>query len=332
MDNSMKKIITLTVNPAIDKSTTVNGIKPNSKLRCAAPAFEPGGGGINVSRVIGELGGTSLCTYLAGGPTGVRLKEMLSAANILQQIIPIQGWTRENLAVTDVSNNQQFRFGMPGPEVLEEEWKITLIHLEAILPDGDFLVASGSLSPGMPVDFFAKVARIAKSKQVKFILDTSGEPLSKGLEEGVFLLKPNLGELSNLCGVRSISYSELETLAYNFLKNNPCDIMVVSLGPQGALLVTREASEYIQAPVVHQKSTIGAGDSMVAGMVVAMARGASVSEMARFGVACGTAATMTPGTQLCKKEDAEHLNNWIASQATQSAKSRINTLNNNVNL
>ena len=98
----MKKIITLTVNPAIDKSTTVIGIKPYSKLRCAAPDFEPGGGGINVSRVIGELGGTSLCTYLAGGPTGIHLKEMLSAANILQQIIPIQGWTRENLAVTDM--------------------------------------------------------------------------------------------------------------------------------------------------------------------------------------------------------------------------------------
>jgi hypothetical protein len=103
----MKNIITLTVNPAIDKSTTVEGIKPHSKLRCTAPFFEAGGGGINVSRVIGELGGSSLCTYLAGGPTGIHLKEMLSQANILQQIIPIQDWTRENLAVTDITNNQQ---------------------------------------------------------------------------------------------------------------------------------------------------------------------------------------------------------------------------------
>ena len=130
---------------------------------------------------------------------------------------------------------------MPGPQVLEDEWKNTLAHLEAILLDGDFLVASGSLSPGMPVDFFARVARIARSKQVKFILDTSGEALSKGLAEGVFLLKPNLGELSSLCGAGSIGYSELETLARNFLDHNPCEIMVVSLGAQGALLVSPEA-------------------------------------------------------------------------------------------
>jgi 6-phosphofructokinase 2 len=115
----------------------------------------------------------------------------------------------------------------------------------------------------------------------------------------------------------------VEKLAYNFLENNPCEIMVVSLGPQGALLVTHETSEYIPSPLVYTKSTIGAGDSMVAGMVFALAQGKSISEMARFGVACGTAATMTPGTQLCRKEDVEHLYNWMESQDLNVSRTRI---------
>lgn len=150
----MNKIITLTVNPAIDKSTTVAGIKPNSKLRCNTPVYEPGGGGINVSRVIQELGGTSLCMYMSGGPTGELLQQQLSDMSITQEIIPISGWVRENLAVTDTKNNAQYRFGMPGPTILENEWKKALKQVDGILSANDFLVASGSLCPGMPIIFF----------------------------------------------------------------------------------------------------------------------------------------------------------------------------------
>tara|TARA_R110002033_G_scaffold166331_1_gene204882 strand:+ start:111291 stop:112256 length:966 start_codon:yes stop_codon:yes gene_type:complete len=320
----MKKIVTLTVNPAIDKSTTVAGIKPNSKLRCASPIFEAGGGGINISKVIHELNETSICMYLAGGPTGTFLNKLLEAANIQQNIVPIAGWTRENLAVTDTTNNQQYRFGMPGPDVSEEECKKTLEHLDTILGEGDYLVASGSLSPNMPVDFYAKAATIAKKKHAKFILDSSGEALVQGAKAGVFLLKPNLGELSRLCGVDSISFSELETLSQNFLKNNPCEVMVVSLGPQGALMITKDTVEYIAAPIVLQKSTIGAGDSMVAGMLVGLAQGKSLSEMAKYGVACGTAATMTSGSQLCRKKDVDELYKWITENSKKSTKIKIN--------
>jgi 6-phosphofructokinase 2 len=138
----MKKTITLTVNPALDKSTMVAGIRPHYKLRCTAPIYEAGGGGINISRVIKELGGTSLCMYIAGGPTGAYLKNLLEEADIIQQIVPIQAWTRENLAVMDTLNNQQYRFGMPGPPVSGSEWKNTLAKLEAVLLEGDYLVAS----------------------------------------------------------------------------------------------------------------------------------------------------------------------------------------------
>lgn len=320
----MKKIITLTVNPTIDKSTTVSGIKPNSKLRCANPVYEAGGGGINVSRVLHTLGGNSVCMYMAGGTTGKELQDMLTDLELLQQVIPIAGRVRENLSVTDTVNNQQYRFGMPGPKISEREWKNTLGHLDSVLSAGDYLVASGSLCPGMPIDFYAQVSHIAQNKKVKVILDTSGDALLKGAQAGVYLLKPNLGELAKLCGVKTISFLELESVAKTFLKNNPCEVLVISMGPQGALLVTNDILEYIAAPVVHQKSTIGAGDSMVAGMVYALANGKSLSEMAKYGVACGTAATMTEGTQLCKKRNVEELNTWIETNSLDSKKNKIN--------
>lgn len=320
----MKKIITLTVNPAIDKSTAVSVIKPNNKLRCAKPVYEAGGGGINVSRVLHTLGADSLCMYMAGGSSGKHLQDLLVDSEIVQQVIPIAGKVRENLSVYDTTNKEQYRFGMPGPMVNPSEWKNTLGQLEGILSEGDFLVASGSLCPGMPMDFFAQVSHISQKKKAKFILDTSGDALLKGAQAGVYLLKPNLGELAKLCGVNTISFFELESVTKTFLKNNPCEVLVVSLGAQGAMLVTNTALEYITAPIVFQKSTIGAGDSMVAGMVYSLAKSKSLSEMAKYGVACGTDATMTEGTQLCKKKDVEELNKWIITNSEISHKMKIN--------
>ncbi|SHF29915.1 6-phosphofructokinase 2 [Arenibacter palladensis] len=309
-----KKIVTLTLNPVIDKSVSVAGISPNTKLRCTSPTYDAGGGGINVSRALKKLGKESLCMYLAGGPTGEHLHQILDKAGINQLVVPIKGWTRDNLAVTDTTTNLQYRFGVPGPQVAKEEWETLLIELEKNLEEGDYLVASGKLPPGMPDDFYVLVAEIAKSKKVRFILDTSGEALIKATKSKVFMLKPNLGELSTLCGVTSISAMELEPLAKKFLEEHDCEILVVSLGPKGALLATKDLIEHIPAPTVLQKSTIGAGDSMVAGMVVSLLKGKTYSEMVKYGVACGTAATMHEGTQLCNKDDAENLYKWIQAQ------------------
>ena len=309
-----KKIVTLTLNPVIDKSVSVAGISPNTKLRCSSPTYDAGGGGINVSRALKKLGMESLCMYLAGGPTGEHLHQILDKTGIDQLVVPIKGWTRDNLAVTDTTTNLQYRFGVPGPQVVKEEWETLLIELEKNLEEGDYLVASGKLPPGMPDDFYVPVAEIAKSKKVRFILDTSGAALIKATKSKVFMLKPNLGELSTLCGVTSISVMELEPLAKKFLEEHDCEILVVSLGPKGALLATKDLIEHIPAPTVLQKSTIGAGDSMVAGMVVSLLKGKTYSEMVKYGVACGTAATMHEGTQLCNKDDADNLYKWIQAQ------------------
>ena len=310
----MARIITLTVNPAIDKSTTVAGIGPNTKLRCTQPTFDAGGGGINVSRAIKKLGGTSLCSYFAGGPSGAYLKQLLDEKDIEQSITPIKGFTRENLAVTDTSTNQQYRFGMPGPPIQEAEWQNALKQLELQLNKGDYLVASGKLPPNVPDDFYVKISRIAENKEALFILDTSGEALIKAAKSRIYMLKPNLAELGALCGVTSITDLDLKSLAQEFLENNDCQILVVSLGPKGALLVTKNEMVQVPAPVVHQKSTIGAGDSMVAGMVMSLIWGKPLVDMVQYGVACGTAATMHHGTQLCIKEDADKLYEWIKQQ------------------
>ena len=320
----MRKVVTLTVNPAIDKSTFIEGIKPFNKLRCAKPMYEPGGGGINVSKVLKALGGTSICVYMAGGPTGTHLREMLADMEIVQQLIPISGRVRENLTVTDGLNKQTYRFGMPGPNVMENEWRSTLEHLEAILLEGDILVASGSISNGMPADFYAQVAKIAQKRKARFILDTHGEALVKGAEAGVYLLKPNLGELATLCGVPTISFAELGSMATTYLKNNPCEVMMVSLGAQGAVLATKDRVVNISAPIVYRKNHNGAGDSMVAGMVFAMLEGKSLLEMAQFGVACGTAAIMTEGSQPCRVRDVDELYQWIRANAQNSGKIKIN--------
>lgn len=310
----MKHVVTLTMNPAIDKSATAAHIIAEQKIRCENIKFEPGGGGINVSRAIKKLGDTSLAVFPAGGHSGELLKKLLSDEDIAQAPVSVNEWTRENFIVVDSSTNQQFRFGMPGHTLSEAEADNCLDFLRNLSPKPEFLVASGSLPPGLPSNFFAKVARVAKEIGAKFILDTSGEPLREAANEGVYLLKPNLGELSKLAGVDSLEMDMVDDVAREIIAKGNCEVVVVSLGPAGAMLVTADIVEHILAPPVLKKSTVGAGDSMVAGMVWSLAQEKSHREMIRFGVACGTGATMNTGTELFRKADVEKLYQWILAK------------------
>jgi len=316
----MNNVVTLTMNPVLDKDTTVAGVCPNKKLRCTAPEYYAGGGGVNISRALKKLGGSSLCMYVAGGPTGTHLQQLLSDEGIQQKVIPIEGWTRDNLSVRDTITNLQYRFGVPGPHVSEKEWQQVLKEVEECIGENDYLVASGKLPLGIPSDFYVRVSKIVSKKKGKFILDTSGEALLPSLEATIFLMKPNLSELSIMCGVESISVLDLESLSQKLLKTHSIEILVVSLGAKGAFMASRDVTEHIAAPTVHQKSTIGAGDSMVAGMVLSLIKGKSYSEMVRYGIACGTAATLHPGTQLCKKEDADKLYEWLLAEGGKKTK------------
>ncbi len=307
------RILTLTMNPAIDKSTAVDNVMPDKKLRCGVPRFDPGGGGINVSKAIRALGGESIALYTAGGPPGGLLRRLLEEEHLEQVAIEVEGWTRENLTVYEKSTEQQFRFGMPGPKLTEAEWQRCLEELGRADPAPRYVVASGGLPPGVPEDFYGRVGRWAREQATELILDTSGEPLSAGIRSGVFLIKPNLRELESLAKGPVEEDSDRVDVARRIVQEGRSEHVVVSLGSGGAIGVWGEHCEQFPAPTVPVRSKVGAGDSMVAGIVLGLARGESFPDAVRRGLAAGAAAVMTPGSELCRREDAERLYERMAS-------------------
>ena len=308
----MTDIITITFNPCIDKSTSVSALKPEKKLKCTPPVFEPGGGGLNVARAIKKLGGEAIAVYPSGGYSGKFLNILLERENIPVVNIETQQHTRENMIVLDTATNQQYRFGMPGQHLSEDEWQRCLQTIEE--SSSKFIVASGSLPPGVPADTLARVAKIAKRQKRKLIVDSSGEALLLAVKEGVYLIKPNIGELSNLVGKEELEMNEIEPLAKELILKGNCEIVVVSLGPLGAMLISRDSTYKVEAPIVKKKTTVGAGDSMVAGIVFYISQGRSLQEALQYGVACGTAATLNAGTALCSKDDVERLYELIKEE------------------
>lgn len=306
----MGTILTITFNPAIDKSTTVPLLIPEKKLNCTTPVYEPGGGGINVARAIKRLGGNATAIYLEGGYSGKVFTELLRKEKI--DIIPIRtlGVTRENLIVKEISTNKQFRFGMPGDKVSDEEWQ-NCVKVLSEIPDVKYMVVSGSLPIGIPADIFVRIASIARSKNARLIVDTSGVALNHAVEAGIYLIKPNLKELALLVGKDSLTIDEVEKASKEIIKKHHCEVVITSLGARGAMLTTKEISFRIIPPKVNIQSTVGAGDSMLAGIVLSLSDNRSLIESAQYGVACGTAATMNQGTELCHLNDVKNLYNVI---------------------
>ena len=308
----IKNILTITLNPTVDKSCTVDSIKPEKKLRCTTPKYEPGGGGINVSRGLARLGIPSTALYISGGRTGELLEQLLNKESITTYPINVAAETRENFIVTDTSHNEQYRFGMPGEAITDAETDILSQKINALSPFPEIVIISGSLPTGIAPVFMRNLVKGFKERGAKVIADTSGDALTEVLKEGVYLLKPNLGELSLLTGREELDNESADDAAKQLIDEGKAEIVVVSLGPQGAYLVSKEASVHVPAPSVKKLSTVGAGDSMVAGMVAILAHGGSQQDMARMGVACGSAATMSTGTGLFTKENAERLYKWLS--------------------
>lgn len=303
----MKTIVAINLNPTIDKSSSLDYVMPERKLYCKPPLFEPGGGGVNVARAIKKLGGESLLLYPSGGLTGSRLQELLDKENLNHRAFPIKGTNRESLIILEESTGQQYRFGMPGPQLHKEEWKLFTQELATMERAPDYVVASGSLPPGVPADFYAQIARVGKKRGAKVVIDVSGEALKLALQEGVFLIKPNVREFRELVGSDIKEESQIKVAARKIVESGKCEVVVISLGAGGVLVVSENFAEHILSPTVPIISKVGAGDSMVAGIVLSLAQGNPLRESILFGVAAGTAAVMTPGTQLCRLEDAQRL-------------------------
>lgn len=302
-------IVTLTVNPSLDKSSHFRGLIPEQKIRCETPRYDAGGGGINVSKAIARLGGKSFCVFTSGGAIGTILEELVEKETIAFEAIKTNNWTRESFVAVDDNTNSQYRFGFPGAEISETEKNKVIRTIQELKPK--YLVLSGSLNEGLSNDFYQQISVLAKASGAKIIVDTSGEALEKVLETGVYFAKPNVGELAKLIGVEKLEIDEVEQAARTLIEKGSAKILVVSLGSQGAVLVTANQTEFIPAPNVAKKSTVGAGDSMVGAMVWALSQNKSLKEVVQWGVACGSAATMNEGTQLFKSEDAKKLFEWL---------------------
>lgn len=303
----MSAIVTLTLNPTVDKSSSVEQVLSERKLRCGPPSYQPGGGGINVARAVHELGGDAHALWTRGGAVGDLLASLLDEEGVSHEPLPIREMTRENLIVYEQSSGQQYRFGMPGPELRGEESERCLKRFRKSAPPPDYLVLSGSLPRGLPDDFYAVVSRAAATGGTRIVVDTSGEALARATDAPVFLLKPNVRELGHLAGKQVEGDAEIHAVARRLIDEGKAEVIVTSLGSGGAMLSTAERHEHVRAPTVKIRSKVGAGDSMVAGIVHGLAEGKPIRDAVRLGVAAGAAAVITPGTELCRRPDVERL-------------------------
>ena len=303
------EIVTLCMNPALDITTGTDVVRPTDKLRCAAARYDPGGGGINVAHVAQVLGIPSTAVFPAGGPAGDVVHNLLVAEALAVQRIRIGGSTRESFTVNELSTARQYRFVLPGPQLSIAEQTECLLHLRRAAPRARIVVASGSLPPGVPEDFYQQVSNVCAELGKIFLLDTSGGGLAH-VKSGVFLLKPSIRELREYVnGDAAALGTEAEQVAAarDLVDRGVARHVLVSMGAQGALLVSAEGAQRFAAVEVPPGSGVGAGDAMLAGVAVGIARDWPLGEAVRLGIAAGAAMLLTPGTAPCTREDTDRL-------------------------
>lgn len=309
----MVKLATLSLNPAIDLSLEVDQLQSTHKMRGTQERHDPGGGGINVARMLFRLGGNVRCHYMAGGAAGAALEHLLELHQIVRERIAIAGETRISASVYERASGREFRFTTQGPEITPGECANCLERMTSLRCD--YLVMSGSLPRGVPDDFYAQVAAIATANGIRVVLDSSGRGLAGGLSgPELLLIKPSLGELRALSGQALDTDADILKAANGIVQRGAAQHVAVTMGRDGALLVGRHQYLRLASVPVNVRSAVGAGDSFLAAMVFALAEGRPIDAAFRFGVAAGTAAVMSPGTALADVEDIRA----VAAQLPQS--------------
>ena len=299
-------IATLTLNPTIDVAYEVDHVFHTRKMRTKSEFHEPGGGGINVARVFVRLGGDARSYYLSGGATGQALDGLLDLHQLVRSRIPIKGHTRVASAVLERDSGKEYRFVPPGPVVEPEEWRECLERLEAA--ECDYMVASGSLPPGVPDDFYGRLVASMARRGIPVVLDSSGSGLRGGLDQGgVFLVKPSIGELRQLTGRDLPDVKSATHAAMQIVEKGQAAHVAVTLGQAGALLVSADRQLLVPAIEIEAKSAVGAGDSFLSAMLFAISIGWDIDDAFRFGIAAGAAAVMSPGHDLARADDIRRL-------------------------
>jgi 6-phosphofructokinase 2 len=314
----MNMIVTCTVNPAIDLSTEIDRVEPFRKLRCGDARRDPGGGGVNVARVLHRLGAEVTAVFTAGGATGQLLKDLVQREGFTSRPIPVSGETREDFTVVETSSGHEFRFVLPGAPLSPGEEEAIVAAVEAI-PAPAFVVVSGSLPPHATPALYRNLIAVAKAKGATTVLDTSGPALAETLEAGVDIVKPNRRELSEMTGTALATEADQIEAARTLVQTRRARMVALTLAERGAVLVTRDRTLRASAPKVVPVSTVGAGDSFLAALVFALASGLSHEDALCYGVAAGTAALLSAGTGLCHKSQVERLRALVSVERLADA-------------
>jgi 1-phosphofructokinase family hexose kinase len=305
MERPADSIVTVTLNPAIDELISVDVLQPGETNRCAFGALDPGGKGINASRVIARLGGATIAYGFTGGVTGAMLERALDDEGVWHDFDRIDGLTRLNVMLFDRRTKRRTRLLLDGPSIGQRELASLRARLAA-LPSGSTVVLGGSVPPGVPTTIYRELVSSLNARSIRCVVDTSGEPLVQVLESRPALIKPNVEEASAAVGRPLIGDDEILRAAVE-LRARGAQSVVISRGADGAIGVSSDGAWKALAPVVDVKSTIGSGDSMVGAMALALVRGSTFGEMLRFGIAAGTATAMAPDRNLCRVDDVEPL-------------------------
>lgn len=290
-------IYTVTLNPALDKTVEIPSLTVDAVNRITSMRTDPGGKGINVSKVIDKLGGKSIAAGILGGSTGHAIQSALDTMGLKSYFWFVEGETRTNLKIVDPVCHTNTDINEPGLTVSEEMLDRFLEELLGQAAGGDIIVLSGSLPKGAPTNTYFTWVNAFQNAGAKVILDADGELLAAGLQASPYLIKPNHHELSHLLGRTPQSLTELEEAGRALMTTYHIKKLVVSMGSAGALYVTAEESIYAQGLQVPVGSTVGAGDSVVAALAVAEERGMSLEETVRLSTATGAANVMCSGTQ-----------------------------------
>lgn len=299
-------IVTLTPNAALDVWTTVPRVTSGTKLRCSVPQLDPGGGGVNVSRVLRRLGAETIALYTGGGPVGDEIAVRLGAEGVPSERQHIAGQSRETFHVFEEDTGALYRFVMPGPNMTAAERRALLARLGALASEGGLVVGSGSLPPGLGEDFWARAAEIARERGCRFLLD-SAHGVKLALDTGLFLLRQNLDELCAVAGQALSWPGEAAQWSREQIARGACEVAVVTNGAEGALLVTKDERVRLTPPKVRIRSAVGAGDSFMGGLCLGLARGETPRQALRLAVATAAATMITSATELCRKEDVDRL-------------------------
>ena len=299
-------IYTVTLNPALDKTVTVPGLTVDEVNRIVEVREDPGGKGINVSKVIAKLGGKSCALALLGGTVGEKIKGMLERDGIDVWAFEVQGETRTNLKVVDPKHDTHTDINEPGPEITIATLDEMLEALVASISRGDIVVLSGSLPKGAPVATYAAWTRACAEAGAKVFLDADGSALSHGLGARPYLAKPNDAELSRLCGRELNDVDDIAEEALRIV-NGGVGRVVVSMGGAGAVIADENHVLLARSPKVPVGSTVGAGDSVVAALAYAEEQGMGLADAARLAMATGAANVMQSGTQAAERAQVDAL-------------------------